>query len=80
MTKGTFTGKRLVDYFPPGGPPNWIGARRIINGTDRAATIALYAKAFHGAILAASGVVPAEPEEPPAMPDFQPIPPNPPPP
>lgn len=78
MTKGTFTGQKLADYFPPDGPADWHNARRIINGTDRAATIALYAKAFHGAILAASGVVPAEPEEPPAMPDFQPIPPNPP--
>lgn len=72
MVKGTFTGKRLVDYFPPGGPPDWQGARRIINGTDRAADIAGYAKAFHGAILAASGVAPEAVPDIPAPPDFRP--------
>lgn len=40
---GTFTGKKLSDYIGPG-RVDFIGARRIINGTDRAAKIAGYAR------------------------------------
>jgi len=39
MTTGTFTGKKLSDYFS-GPKADWINARRIINGTARAADIA----------------------------------------
>ncbi|MCD4660803.1 MULTISPECIES: hypothetical protein [Agrobacterium] len=52
MRDGVFTGKQLSDYF--GGSTDWVNARRIINGTDRAADIARYGKAFHVAILGAA--------------------------
>lgn len=51
MTEGWFTGKKLADYF--GARTDWTGARKIINGTDKAATIAGYARAFHAALTAA---------------------------
>ena len=53
MQEGWFTGKRLADYLRPGRAPNYIGARRIINGQDRAALIANYAKQFAGALAQA---------------------------
>lgn len=46
MTEGWFTGKKLGDYLPG----NYIDARRIINGTDRAAQIADYARRFETAL------------------------------
>lgn len=49
MTKGMFTGKKLADYFA-GETEDWVNARRIINGTDRAQLIAGYGKVFYGAI------------------------------
>lgn len=49
MTKGMFTGKKLADYFA-GDTEDWVNARRIINGTDRAQLIAGYGKVFYGAI------------------------------
>lgn len=52
MTAGTFTGKKLSDYFS-GGKTDWVNARRIINGTDKAKMIAGYAQKFHAAIEAA---------------------------
>jgi hypothetical protein len=51
MRLGTFTGKRLADYFVV--TPNkaeWILARRIVNGNDKANLIAEYGKEFYGAI------------------------------
>ncbi|WP_246725656.1 hypothetical protein [Beijerinckia sp. L45] len=39
MERGLFTGKKLADYFHVG-KADWINARRIINGTDKASTIA----------------------------------------
>ena len=47
MSKGLFTGKSLADYFPVSGEGDWINARRIVNGTDRAQLIANYAHVFH---------------------------------
>ena len=47
--EGWFTGKRLSDYFGPG-RADWKGARRIINGQDRAGEIALHAQAFAAAL------------------------------
>jgi len=44
-TRGTFTGKKLADYID-GSKRNFAGARRIINGTDKAAVIAGYADRF----------------------------------
>ncbi|NTF92606.1 hypothetical protein [Rhizobium rhizogenes] len=49
MINGRFTGKRLVHYFSAT-MTDWTGARKIINGTDRAADIAGYAKTFAAAL------------------------------
>ena len=46
MTEGWFTGKKLADYLPG----DYVGARKIINGTDRAAQIAEYARRFEAAL------------------------------
>lgn len=49
MILGMFTGKKLADYIA-GGKCDYIGARRIINGTDRARLIAGYARSFQDAM------------------------------
>ncbi|NTG00177.1 hypothetical protein G6L30_08590 [Agrobacterium rhizogenes] len=49
MTSGRFTGKKLSDFFSAA-VTDWTGARKIINGTDRAIDIAGYAKKFVAAI------------------------------
>lgn len=46
---GIFTGKKLADYLPG----DYSGARRVINGTDRAALIAGYARRFEDALTVA---------------------------
>lgn len=51
MVEGWFTGKKLADYFGPS-RSDPVGARRIINGTDRASIIAGYHGAFLGALKA----------------------------
>lgn len=69
--KGDFTGKSLDQYFN-GAVNDPIGARRIVNGTDKAQLIATYHKAFLDALEAAQerevpeDVVPeaAEPDRP----------------
>lgn len=48
MIEGWFTGKRLSDYLPG----DYVNARRIINGTDKAHAIAAYAKHFEAALAA----------------------------
>jgi putative chitinase len=52
MTNGRFTGKKLSDFFTATAT-DWIGARRIINGSDRAVDIAGHAKKFAAALEAA---------------------------
>ncbi|MGV1790984.1 hypothetical protein [Rhizobium sp. A37_96] len=52
MINGRFTGKKLADFFSATGT-DWVGARKIINGTDRAADLAGYAKKFLAALEAA---------------------------
>jgi putative chitinase len=52
MINGRFTSKKLADYFSAT-VIDWTGARKIINGTDRAADIASYAKKFIVALEAA---------------------------
>lgn len=52
MTKGKFTGKKLSDYFKDG-KADPVGARRIINGTDRAKLIASHWYVFKDALEAA---------------------------
>ena len=49
MTKGWFTQKKLSDYFNKT-KDDWVGARRIINGQDKAQTIATYEHNFYAAI------------------------------
>lgn len=46
MERGSFTGKKLSDYFN-NQKTDWLNARRIINGTDCAADIATIAKQFY---------------------------------
>ena len=50
MTGGWFTSRKLSDFFAPT-TSNWIDAREIINGHDRAEEIAGYAKLFDAALL-----------------------------
>lgn len=45
MKRGMFTGKKLSDYINDE-KVDYVGARRIINGTDKAELIASYAKQF----------------------------------
>lgn len=52
MIEGWFTGKRLVDYLG-GIRADWVNARRIINGTDKAEQIARYALKFYDALIKA---------------------------
>lgn len=49
MQQGLFTGVRLADAFDAT-TEDWVGARRIINGRDRAQTIAGYGRAFYTAL------------------------------
>lgn len=49
MVEGWFTGKRLADYFV-GTRADWVDARAIINGADRARLVASYGLAFYHAL------------------------------
>jgi hypothetical protein len=63
MFEGWFTGKKLEDYIF-GNTCDYVGARKIVNGTDRAETIAGYAEKFQSALLVAtSTAVSDHPEE-----------------
>jgi hypothetical protein len=53
MGNGWFTGKHLADYVTLS-RSDFVGARRIVNGTDKAALIAGYAKQYD-ALLKAEG-------------------------
>lgn len=53
MLEGWFTGRKLVDFFS-GTQSNWVDARVIINGHDRAALIASYGMAFYHALSEAN--------------------------
>ena len=52
MIAGLFTGKRLADYFSDA-KDDPVGARRIVNGTDKASLIATYYRAILDALKAA---------------------------
>lgn len=58
MQSGAFTGKRLGDYFSLS-RESWTGARRIINGRDRAELVASYGRQYLAALRLASGAPPA---------------------
>ncbi|WP_105432322.1 hypothetical protein [Neorhizobium sp. T6_25] len=49
MRRGSFTGRRLGDYFGQG-RAEWVGARKIINGNDRADLVARHARLFAEAL------------------------------
>ncbi|MCQ1833864.1 hypothetical protein [Neorhizobium galegae] len=49
MRRGSFTGRKLDDYFGPG-RADWVGARKIINGNDRAELVARHARVFGQAL------------------------------
>lgn len=48
MEQGAFTGRKLADYLPG----DYVNARRIINGRDKAELIAGYARQFERALTA----------------------------
>lgn len=52
MTRGIFTGRKLADYLNARAT-DWINARRIINGTDKASIIAGAAKQFYADLVSA---------------------------
>lgn len=49
MIRGIFTGKKLSDYFNSTSA-DWLNARRIVNGKDKANLIADYSKQYYAAI------------------------------
>ena len=51
MLEGWFTGKRLDQYLTLKAS-DYVGARRIVNGTDRARAIAEHAREYEAALLA----------------------------
>lgn len=53
MLRGTFTGKKLSDYFNDA-KTDWLNGRRIINGTDRAMEIAQISKLFYADLMAST--------------------------
>jgi len=63
MVDGMFTGHKLSGYFH-GDVADWTGARKIVNGTDKAATIAAYSKNFYKAL----GDTPVEAQAQPSIP------------
>ncbi|SMD02464.1 glycoside hydrolase family 19 protein [Rhizobium sp. RU36D] len=58
MAEGLFTGKKLGDFFSHN-TDDPVGARAIVNGSNKAKLIATYHKAFLDAIEAARGAVDA---------------------
>lgn len=70
MIHGKFTGKRLVDYFGAG-RADPVGARAIVNGTDKASLIAGYYRNFLDSLVAAREMKPAAVDD--AKPDDVPL-------
>lgn len=66
MIDGLFTGKKLSTYFD-GARIDWVGARRIINGTDKAQTIAGLARDVYAVLLVAQQPAAAPPSPPPPL-------------
>lgn len=54
MEKGLYTTHKLGDYFK-GSTEDWVNARKIINGLDRAMDIAKYGRAYYAAISYTTG-------------------------
>lgn len=74
MAEGWFTGKKLSDYISDA-KADYVGARRIVNGTDKAEMIAGYARSFEGALTDAGyGTAAApKPEPVPALVERAPV-------
>lgn len=70
MVEGKFTGRRLSDYFSPQ-KQDPEGARRIVNGTDKASLIAGYYRNFLDSLTAAHEGKQVAPET--AQPDDEPL-------
>ncbi|MEJ5026389.1 chitinase [Brucella anthropi] len=70
MINGKFTGKRLADYFGAG-KEDAVGARAIVNGSDKASLIAGYYRNFLDSLVAAREMKPAVAED--AKPDDVPL-------
>lgn len=51
MKDGWFTGKKLGDFIKPNNPPDYENARTIINGHDKAQSIADIARRFNEVLL-----------------------------
>ena len=80
MLVGWFTGKKLSDFINAK-VCDYIGARKIINGTDKASTIAGYARSFETALRSAASGVALQPDAPPVtLPPADPVAPKPQPP
>jgi len=71
MLDGWFTGKALKDYI--GAKTDYVNARRIVNGTDKASTIAAYAVIFEKAFRGAWTVAPSAPQAAAPAPDVMPV-------
>ncbi|PYH40881.1 uncharacterized protein BP01DRAFT_360925 [Aspergillus saccharolyticus JOP 1030-1] len=56
MSKGSFTGKKLGDYITDFDHKDYINARRIVNGLDRAAEIAAFATFWEGALSGVNSI------------------------
>lgn len=69
---GIFTGKKLGDYLD-GPKPDYVGARRVVNGTDKAAQIAALAARYEAALAHVPEPKPA-PVDAPAEPAPKPAP------
>jgi len=84
MENGWFTGKKLADYLDKS-PPDFVNARRTINGTNRAQDIAVFARSFYSALNAtwtatrgpliepAPAPAPRPTAPPPPPPDVEPV-------
>lgn len=73
MRLGRFTRKKLSDYIS-GSYCNYVAARRIINGTDKAEAIANYAQKFEAILKASSLDWAAGDIQQPEVPDSSPLP------
>jgi len=62
MRDGLFTGKKLRDYFNEK-KTDWVNARRIVNGTDRASMIGALAQKFYTALQYKEDISEAIPED-----------------
>ena len=67
MVRGVFTGKKLSDYIN-NTKRDYVNARRIINGTDRAKEIAAIANDYRDAIIKAQAAIEPPPPPPPPAP------------